>query len=374
MDQTARRPRRPTVAALLALALAAATLAGALAPGAEAAPRKAGPPRGKSLLLPRGNKVWFGISDTGDPADFGAFTRDTGHHPALIQTFRSWGSDFPQSIRRWQLARARPILHITTADNNTGAELLTPAQIAAGHGDGYLVRLNHLFWRKRMRAYIRPLGEPNRCRNVYAAYDCEGRPRGGGHSPRDYKRAFRRIYVIVHGGGKRGAINRRLAEAGLPPLRVPVRGLPSAPVAVIWSPLPAGSPTVPHNRPRHFYPGSRWVDWAGTDIYAAYPEWKALTGLYRRFSGKPFAITEWGVESGDDPTFVRRLFTWVERHKRARMLVYYQDFGASSSYRIQNWSASLAVLRNRLRSPVFPRFAPGAPRIPPPPPGGVAAP
>lgn len=373
-DPAKNRRRLPALAAL-ALALAAALLcAGLAAPGAGAAkPRKKGAATERDLLLPPGQKIWFGISDTGDPADFGAFSRDTGQHPAVIQSFRSWGSEFPKSIRRWQIARARPILHITTADNSSGAEVITPAQIAAGHGDGYLVRLNRLFWAKKMRAFIRPLGEPNRCRNVYAAYDCEGRPRGGGRSPRDYKRAFRRIYVIVHGGGKKRAIDRRLAAAGLPPLRARVGGLPKAPVAVIWSPLPAGSPTVPHNRPRHFYPGSRWVDWAGTDLYAAYPEWKALTGLYRRFSGKPFAITEWGVESGDDPAFVRRLFTWVERHKRTRMLVYYQDFGATSSYRIQNWSASLGVLRNRLRSPLYPSFAPGAPRVPPPPPGGVAA-
>ena len=41
------------------------------------------------------------------------------------------------------------------------------------------------------------------------------------------------------------------------------------------------------------------------------------------------------------------------------MLVYYQDFGTTSSYRIQNWSASLGVLKARLRSPLFPSFAPG---------------
>ena len=53
-----------------------------------------------------------------------------------------------------------------------------------------------------MRAYVRPLGEPNRCLNVYAAYDCGGNARDAAHSPRWYKLAFRRIYVIVHGGGK----------------------------------------------------------------------------------------------------------------------------------------------------------------------------
>ena len=95
-------------------------------------------------------------------------------HPALIESFRTWGSDFPESIERWQDARARPVLHITTADNNDGHELITPQAIAQGYGDEYLLRLNKLFWAKKMRAYIRPLGEPNRCINVYASYDCAG--------------------------------------------------------------------------------------------------------------------------------------------------------------------------------------------------------
>jgi hypothetical protein len=325
------------------------------------------------LLEPRGKKVWFGSSDTGDPADFGAFSTAVSKHPAVIQSFRTWGSDFPDSIQRWQTARARPVLHITTADNSDGHELITPRAIAQGDGDEYLIRLNRLFYEKEMRAYIRPLGEPNRCLNVYAAYDCAGAARDAAHKPRWYKLAFRRIYVVVHGGGKAKAIDRRLAEAGLPPLNASLGGLPKAPVAVIWSPLPSGSPTVPRNRPRHYWPGSRWVDWSGTDFYASYPEWKSLTGLYNRYPDKPFAITEWGVEAGEDPAFVSRLFAWVKKHPRCKMLVYYQDFGSTSSYRIQNYPTSLNVLRDRLHSGLFPPFAPGAPQLPPPPPGWVAA-
>lgn len=346
----------------------AAAVAGVLALALSAAPSA-----GASLLVPHGKKVWFGVSDTGNMADFGHFAEAVHKHPAVIESFRTWGSEFPDSIRRWQTARARPMLHISTADNNDGHELITPAQIAAGQGDRYLVRLNKLFYEKGMRAYVRPLGEPNRCLNVWAAYDCAGASRGPEHSPRNYKRAFRRIYVIVHGGGKRHTINQRLAEAGLPPLTVNVRALPAAPVAIVWSPLPSGSPIVPQNRPKHFYPGSRWVDWVGTDFYAGYPEWKALTGLYRRFSGKPFAIPEWGVESGDDPTFVSKLFAWVRSHPRCKMMVYYQDFGSTSSYRIQNYSSSLNVLRARLHTGRFPSYAPDPPHLPPPPPGGVGA-
>jgi hypothetical protein len=343
------------IAVLLALALLAAAPADAAAP-----------------LEPRGKRVFFGISDTGDPADFGGFSRTMNKHPAVIQTFRAWGAEFPGSIERWQAARARPMLHITTADSNDGHELIDPRAIARGGGDDYLIRLNKLFWAKRMRAYIRPLGEPNRCRNVYSSYDCEGKLRSPAHSTRWYKRAFRRIHVLVHGGGKRRQINARLAKAGLPPLRAAVGGLPKAPVAVLWSTLPAGSPTVPQNRPRHFYPGSDYVDWVGTDVYSDNQDWKSLTGLYRRFSGKPFALPEWGVNGVDDARFVRRLLTWVDRHPRCKMLVYYQDFGSASSYRLQNYPASLVALRRWLRSPRVASFAPFPPKAPPPPPGGVA--
>ena len=351
---------RPTAATALGALCAAALLC-----------LLAAAPAGAGSLTPPGKQIYFGVSDTGDPADFGALSRTLDKHPALIQTFRTWGSDFPESIERWREARARPVIHITTADNNDGHELISPRGIARGDGDRYLVRLNKLFWAKEMPAYIRPLGEPNRCLNVYAAYDCAGDSRGPAHSPRAYKRAFRRISVIVHGDGSRAEIDARLARAGLPPLSIEVGGLPKAPVAVMWSVLPAGSPTVPQNRPRHFYPGSRWVDWVGTDVYSDNQDWKALKGLYRRFAGKPFALPEWGVVGADDPRFVRRLLGWVDRHRRCKMLVYYQDFGSSSPYRLQSHPASLRVLRRWLHHPRIPHFAPDAPHKPPPPKGGV---
>jgi hypothetical protein len=354
---------RPFGKRIALAAVAAALLCLSVAPCAEA-----------GSLLPRGTKIFFGVSDTGDSADFGQFSEALNKHPALIESFRTWGSDFPESIERWQAARARPVLHITTADTTDGHELIDPRAIAQGYGDEYLIRLNRLFWEKKMPAYIRPLGEPNRCLNVYASYDCGGAPRDDAHKPRWYRQAFRRIFIVLHGGGKRAQVNARLGEAGLPPLRSEVGGLPKAPVAVIWSTLPAGSPTVPHNRPKHFYPGDDYVDWVGTDFYSDNQDWKALTGLYNRFSKKPFALPEFGVSNGDDPAYMTKLMTWVSRHQRTKMLIYYQDFGSASAYRIQNYPASLAALSNALHHPVFPAFAPNPPVAPPPPPGGLAPP
>jgi hypothetical protein len=352
---------RPFAKRVALVAVAAALLCLAAAPLA-----------GASALLPRGKKVFFGVSDTGDSADFGHFSEALSKHPALIESFRTWGSDFPESIERWQAARARPVLHITTADTSDGHELIDPRSIAQGYGDEYLIRLNRLFWEKKMPAYIRPLGEPNRCLNVYASYDCGGNLRDAAHKPRWYRQAFRRIDIVLHGGGKRSQIDARLGEAGLPPLKSEVGGLPKAPVAVIWSTLPAGSPTVPQNRPKHFYPGDDYVDWVGTDFYSDNQDWKALTGLYNRFSTKPFSIPEFGVSVGDDPAYIERLMIWVHRHPRTKMLIYYQDFGSTSAYRIQNYPASLAALSSALHHPVFPAFAPNPPLAPPPPPGGLA--
>ncbi|MFI5028661.1 MAG: glycosyl hydrolase, partial [Solirubrobacterales bacterium] len=344
-----RAGRLRTGAATAALALVGASACLALL----ASPASAG------SLEPRGQRIFFGVSDTGNPADFGHFSSDLHKHPAVIETFRSWGSDFHGSIGRWQTARARPMIHITTADSHDGHELFTPRAIAQGYGDRYLIRLNRLFWAKKMAAYVRPLGEPNRCLNVYASYDCEGGLRDSAHSPFWYRQAFRRIYILLHGGGKRAKIDARLGAAGLRPLGHDVTGLPRAPVALIWSTLPAGSPTVPQNRPRHFFPGNKYVDWVGTDFYSDDQDWKSLTGLYNRFSSKPFAIPEFGVSNGDDPRYVQQLLTWVKRHQRCKMLVYYQDFGSSNPYRIQNYPASLAVLDKEIHSKRFPAFLPG---------------
>ncbi len=96
--------RLPKLRAALAAALAIALMA---APALARQPR-----RRRRLLEPPGKKIYFGVSDTGDPASFGQFSTAVSHHPPVIESFRTWGSDFPDSIRRWQTARARPMIHI----------------------------------------------------------------------------------------------------------------------------------------------------------------------------------------------------------------------------------------------------------------------
>ena len=189
---------------------------------------------------------------------------------------------------------------------------------------------------------------------MYASYDCGGNLRDLQHRPYWYRQAFRRIFILLHGGGTAEAIDRRLARAGLRPLAEATPPLPRAPIAVLWSPLAIGAPAYRRNRPERFYPGRAYTDWAGTDFYSDYADWRALTHLYNRYPGQPFALTEWGVDGGDDPTFVRRMFVWLRRHPRAKMLVYYQDFGDANLFRIQNFPASLGGDSATHRRPKLP--------------------
>jgi len=346
-------------ALLFASAVAAcAIVLGAAAPSAEGA---------RKLYRPPANKIYFGVTDTGEASGFRHFANAVGKHPPVIETYHPWGNSLHEAAPRWHSVHARPILHISTIDGD-GNELITPRAIARGLGDGYLLRLNRSFARQHLLAYIRPLGEPNRCLNAYAGVDCAGAVRGGAYAHKWYRRAFRRMYVILHGGTWRRKINRRLRRMGMPRIRrrngPEPRWLPRAPVAVIWSPLPAGSPEVSANLPGRYYPGDRWVDWVGTDFYSRYPYWGDLRRFYAKYSArrdKPFALTEWGLWGEDRPGFVRRLLKFMRNRRHAKMLVYYQDFGAPNEFRIQGYPSSRKVLYRRLDSRRFPALAPHAP-------------
>lgn len=358
-SQENRRPRSAALRLVLALCAVIAGAAVAATP-ATAAPITA-------PLMPPGKKIFLGVTDTGTLDGFKDFAATIRRYPAVIQTFHPWNNSLDKAMGRWRELRARPMLHIGTVEDD-GNEVITPRGIAFGGGDDYLLYLNQTLTENEMLTYIRPLGEPNRCLNAYAAFDCAGEPRSPKYAARWYRKAMQRIYLIVHGGLKRGQIDRRLSRLGMPPLspiNTPTpRVLPKAPVAVIWSPLPVGSPKAKGNFPGNFYPGNRYVDWVGTDFYSKYPYWKDLTRFYNRFAikrRKPMALTEWGVWGVDDPTFTKRLFTWVERRRLARMLVYYQDFGPSNEFRIQNFPRSTGVIRRRVSKPLYPQRAPLAP-------------
>jgi hypothetical protein len=350
-------------------------LAGAAALLALAAPA---PATALSLVPPKPN-VFLGVSDRGTTTEFNEFAELTGKHPALMETFHPWGNSLNEAYERWRETATRPVLAISTADDQTLAELITPEQIALGQGDEYLLQLNDFFASQGLPAYIRPLGEPNRCLNAWTAVDCEGNPRGGEHTTGWYKQAFRRISLIVRGGQSLEAVNATLAEIGLPPVQrskgPPPPELPAAPVSIVWSPLPGGSPRVKGNFPGNYWPGRRWVDWVGSDFYSEYPVWEDLKRFYagKQWKGKPLAITEWAVSGKDEPRFVKQLISWTVKHPRVRMFVYYAGFGpGANTYDLRLYPRTTNTLRLKLRRETFLQYAEYNaglfPPLPPPPP------
>jgi hypothetical protein len=322
----------------------------------------AAPAQAMSLVPPKPN-VFLGISDRGSTAEFNETAALMGKHPALLETFHPWGNSLNAAYERWRETGTRPILHISTADDQTLAEMITPQQIALGGGDNYLLQLNDFFASHGLPAYIRPLGEPNRCLNAWSAVYCDGSPKGGEYTTGWYKQAFRRIATIVRGGGTLEQINATLAEIGLPPVNR-TKGpnptsLPLAPVSLVWSPLPGGSPRVKGNFPGNYWPGSRWVDWVGTDFYSQYPVWKDLNRFYagKWWRRKPVSVTEWAVSGVDDPRFVKQLVAWVVKRPRVRMLVYYNGFGQGNPYDLYLYPRTANTLRLKIRRANFLAYA-----------------
>jgi hypothetical protein len=313
-----------------------------------------------SLVPPKPN-VFLGVSDRGSALEFNEFTELLGgKHPALLETFHPWGNSLNKAYERWRETGTRPILHISTIDDQTLAEMITPAQIALGAGDDYLLQLNDFFFKRGLPAYIRPLGEPNRCLNAWSAVNCDGTKKGGEYTTGWYKQAFRRIAAIVRGGNSLEGINATLAEIGLPPVNrskgPPPTELPGAPVSIIWSPLPGGSPRVKGNFPGNYWPGSRWVDWAGTDFYSQYPVWKDLNRFYagKQWRRKPIAIAEWAVYGEDEPRFAKQLVSWVVKRSRVRMFVYYTGFGPGENpYDPKLYPRAMNTLRLKVRRATF---------------------
>jgi hypothetical protein len=337
-------------------------------------------------LTPPKPNIFLGVSDRGSTQEFNEFTELLGgKHPALLETFHPWGNSLNEAYERWRETGTRPILHISTADDQTLAELITPEQIALGAGDDYLLQLNDFFAKHGLPAYIRPLGEPNRCLNVWSAVNCDGSQKGGEHTTGWYKQAFRRIAAIVRGGVSLEQIDATLAEIGLPPVHrtkgPPPTSLPAAPVSIVWSPLPGGSPRVKGNFPGNYWPGARWVDWVGTDFYSQYPVWKDLNRFYagKQWKRKPMAIAEWAVYGEDEPRFAKQLISWTVKRPRVRMLVYYDGFGPGENpYDLRLYPRTMNTLRLKVRRATFLQYAEynagTLPPLPPKPPKTPPAP
>jgi hypothetical protein len=312
-----------------------------------------------SFTAPGGKVLWGGQGGY-SAANIADFARQSGKHPAVFNYFISWTAS--ESSFHWLGFRledaerqgAHAMLSIAPEQTH-----LSPGAIARGGGDAFLVGLNRLLAEHGAVTYLRPLSEMNNANNPYSAYDLSGRPRGRAFSTDQFKRAWRRIALIVRGGDV-AAIDARLRRLGLPPVRTGAEALPQPRVALLWVPLSYGNPEIPKNHPSHFWPGGAYVDWVGTTWYSPYKRSKAFDDLYRYrlWRGKPFVFAEWGVWGRDDPGFVRQFFGFLRSHRRVRMAVYYQSASLKPEFRLSTHPATRAALRRAVRWPRLTGVAP----------------
>jgi hypothetical protein len=360
-----RGPRRRAGRRAGAVALATAVaLSAALVESASA--DRFVPPRGK---------MYHGVSDTGNVADFHNFRRQVKAHPAVLQEFFHWDVSLTASgaVDRWERTDTLGVLSTSTKAPADGRPDVEPRRIAEGRTDHYLLRINQILGNlERRPTYIRLFAEMNGHWNPYCAFNSNGTRRGDAYSTRNFKRAWKRFVLIVRGGG-RDRINRRLRRNGMPRIyrangpndpvyeRRDVPKLLDRPqVAFMWVPQTSGSPNVRGNQPRDYWPGRNFVDWVGADIYSAYQsQFPALVDFFHRYKGYPFVVGEYAPWNSDPGgAFTDRLLDFGEDHKRVRMLIYYRSVTADNPYYISHYPAARTELRRHLNKGIWDPFAP----------------
>jgi hypothetical protein len=298
---------------------------------------------------PQGAKPLLGIY--GDAA---RFKNLTGQQSTVKHTILGWNQGLSWGKRLERLLPTLGPVPMIGLGTRSGwpnpREVITPLGIAQGKGDAYLVALNRaLAAFPGDRIYFRPLGEMNGNWNVYCAFDANGRSKGPQYATAAFKKAFARMYLIVHGDPD---ANERLAKLGLPPVRAALRENAFPRLRVIWNPQGYGNPDIPQNSAQAYYPGDAFVDVVGNDLYNQNfnAEWEANERLYKAHPGKPYAFPEWGLYTVDDPKFVERMASFVKTHPRVELVSYF-DSKPGSIWDLASKPRSLAAYR-RLIAPL----------------------
>ncbi len=330
-------------------------------------------------FVPPHHRIFHGVSDTGEVADYRVFNHRVGAHNALLEDFYHWDTPLTSgALDRWQETRTRGVLSLSTAPGG-GAEIISPRAIAHGRGDDYILGLNQSIAGSGQVVYIRLFPEMNGSWNAYSAFNADGSYRGPTHSTRAFRKAWQRVVLIVR-GGKLRHINAKLQARGMPRIlraksnhdpvyeSEDVHGgqLARPKVAFMWNPQTIGSPAVAGNEASAYWPGRRFVDWVGADIYSKFATpgiRSALRRFSRRYGRWPFVIGEYSPWDNDyEGRFTRWLFSWAERSRRVRALIYYRSVFPDNEFDINHWPAARKVLRSHLNQP---RFDPFPPRLKP---------
>jgi hypothetical protein len=320
--------------------IAACLCAASIAMAGQAALAAGTPPPG----MPPAGHVRLGVG-TADPAAFDSLTH---HHHDVWLMFDMLGGHWQDHGFRAQIDSATAshrIAMITlgatrVSDHHKSA----PGALARGGADAIYLSYSQQANSAGVPVWIRPMQEMDGYWMSWCAFNSNGSRRSADYSTVNFRNAFRRIAIIMR-GGTRAEINISLHAIGLPVLQaaLPATGIPpSGLIAMVWNPQGQGAPNVAGNQPHDYWPGGRYVDYVGDDLYSQNFRafWKGVQPLYNY--GKPFVLGEWAPWGTDDPTFVSAVFNWTKTHPRTAAIVYYD---LSSTFDLRGKPRSLSVYR-----------------------------
>jgi hypothetical protein len=242
----------------------------------------------------------------------------TGQKSTVRLAFLGWGQGLSFGspfVTLFKTLGPIPMIHLNTGSRTK--EAITPAQLAAGKGDGYLIALNRAISEYGGGIYVRPMAEMNNSTNVWSGFTRGGAAKPG-HSTADYRKAFSRIYLILHGGSA-ATITRKLKALGMSGIAQDLASNPFPRLRIVWNPLAGGSPRIAANSAQSYYPGRAYVDVEGVDIYdeSTGAPWQGVEDAYKAalLRQKPFTIPEFGLIRVDDPAFVTQACAFLNTHK-----------------------------------------------------------
>lgn len=264
-----------------------------------------------------------------NPSLIDAFEHEVGWRPVIVQSFKTFDQApiyFPQ-LEGIRNNGAVPM--ITWEPQTSSEERISLAKIAGGYYDGYLKDAARAAASWRRPLMIRIGQEMNGSWYPWSpAY---------GNSARSFVRAWRHIVNVFR---REGAHN----------------------VKWVWTPYVLTDGDLPFAR---FYPGDRYVDWAGLNGYnwGGRFAWKSFSELFARsyhklmrLTSRPLIIGEVGCGEigGNKAAWVRAMFRHdVPRMSHIRAVVWFDHTDPKGDLRIDTSGTALHAFRRWTGAPIY---------------------
>ncbi len=306
------------------------TLLAALVACLATAPSSAGAKPGSSVVAkPRIGIGAYIPGAESEPGLIDQFAQQIGRKPVIVSFYRNWG---PQLLDDAELeaASSRGAVPMITWEPWSQSEMGTSLwSIANGEQDAYL-------WASAQEAVN--WGGPLFLR---FAHEMNGDwyPWGwgiDGNTPGAYKAAWRHVVALFRAAGANN-------------------------VRWVWCPY------VSNSRPRQFrrfYPGDRWVDWAGMDGFnwGSYRAWQSFDKIFSftyrqliRVTSRPIMIGETAANQagGSKARWVWHSLRRLPSYPHVRALVWFDAADRRGDFRVDSSAGALATMRRALHSRAY---------------------